>query len=380
MKKIRVFAIIISLSIFIGVSGCSNSEVEGSKVTTSYQRELQTTRDYEKELEEVNSMISEMENTGTPGSLITEAPPTTSEEYDPIYISLSDDVFYIDASLAGISFSEWKTKFRSDPEVKEWEWSDEYDTYFYYGYKDSECYFFFYQDGLKRISNQIYSDDIKTIKDKYVGVYGACKSEYINDKFSDGEEEVLEEYCWEFEQCTLFLRYIPHHYGRGIIAADYEFKNNDAGRYQHVLLTNLKPWTYTGGRSFNGSGTLTERANVEDIFGNKYQIAFITQENKSNGERSQTYRLDGQYNTLDFTIAISDLSTRGKVGNGSIYVIGDGRLLFSRTDITAEFESEYVSIDISGIKDLTIEMYGSRNLDYQYTLYLMMCDPYLSNS
>ena len=121
-----------------------------------------------------------------------------------------------------------------------------------------------------------------------------------------------------------------------------------------VFLTNLDPYTYSSG----GFPFFDIYSGEEDIFANRYQCGFRGHKSPSDGESYAIWRLDGLYETLEFTLAIAD-SDRGNAGSGAIYIYGDGVLLFSRDNITCETKTERISLDVTGCCDLTIELYGS---------------------
>lgn len=95
---------------------------------------------------------------------------------------------------------------------------------------------------------------------------------------------------------------------------------------------------------------------MEDIFGTQYDNCIYSMEEKSDGKGYCTYRLNYEYTNLQFISGIVSYG-RGDPGTATIRVLGDGEELYSR-ELTCESESVEVILNVSGVKDLTIELYG----------------------
>ncbi len=112
---------------------------------------------------------------------------------------------------------------------------------------------------------------------------------------------------------------------------------------------------------------------IEDLYGTKYNCAIYTWEEKENGPTYCTYRLNSAYSELRFVSGVVSWG-RGVQGTASILIVGDGKELYSR-ELTCESDSLDVKLDVSGIKDLTIELYGVE--EYFDTLPPALFDPTL---
>jgi len=381
----KVALILLMAVLSCGTIGCTEQGLKGSSVTTTHVNK--TSNAVEEVVVPIQADTQIVTEKPTETIATTKAPETVATTKAPetvattttvemtmesvLDISLlsswmlvKDDVFYVDASIGRMSYSELEELFGIKlPElIMSKEDVGVYDSYFYFDYGNEGYTFFFKQDQLIVVAYGILTGDYQTICDKYINAFGECSYEFADD-----------DYYWEGEKCDLEL-YCSDPETKGSIMATYVFHDEGAQTVQNVSLISLAPWTYTGKKASYGSGVLTEYADVEDIFGNYYRYSFHSNAEEVNGENSQTYRLDGQYSTLEFTVAIPSYS-KGSTGTGSLYIYGDGALIFSRTDVTSSYETEFVSLDISGVKDLKIEMYG--NSFYSSFFSLMIGDPYL---
>lgn len=87
------------------------------------------------------------------------------------------------------------------------------------------------------------------------------------------------------------------------------------------------------------------------------------------------YHIDGKYNTLKGTIAV----TKGSIGSkkiGYIKIYGDDLLLWEDTNISAMTEPYDINVNISGVRQLKIEMCGPGNMGWS-GISVMLCDPIL---
>lgn len=103
---------------------------------------------------------------------------------------------------------------------------------------------------------------------------------------------------------------------------------------------------------------------VRDTLGNEYESGLEGymdppdgQSYWSIGECSMTWDIGGKYDRLVATGIIPE-SDKGLNLGGVIRIYGDGALLYEKTDITTDLKPYPVEIDISGIIDLKIEIYG----------------------
>jgi len=104
-----------------------------------------------------------------------------------------------------------------------------------------------------------------------------------------------------------------------------------------------------------------EKRGMTDIFGNKYQSGIRGYMDSGDSNCYCIWDLGGKYRTLTATgfIRKSDKSSNF---TGSYKIYGDGRLLYSRSDIGCLTRPYQISIDVSGVTDLKIEMYGGGNM------------------
>lgn len=87
------------------------------------------------------------------------------------------------------------------------------------------------------------------------------------------------------------------------------------------------------------------------------------------------YYIDGKFNTLTGTVAVS----KGSIGSkkiGYIKIYGDDLLLWEDTNIDALTEPYEISVDISGVRQLKLEMCGPGNMGFN-GISVMLCDPIL---
>ena len=71
--------------------------------------------------------------------------------------------------------------------------------------------------------------------------------------------------------------------------------------------------------------------------------------------------IGGKYKTLTAT-GIIRAKDKGSKYEGSYKIYGDGRLLYSKDSIGCMTKPYQITIDISGVTDLKIEMYGNGNM------------------
>lgn len=128
--------------------------------------------------------------------------------------------------------------------------------------------------------------------------------------------------------------------------------------YAPVDLTSLEPY-------YEGAVEI-ERNGLTDTLGNKYRSGLRGYMSPGDPEK---YNMDcfciwdigGQYRTLTAT-GIVRKKDKGSHSEGSFRIYGDGRLLYSRDGIGSMTKPYPISIDISGVHDLKIEMYGNGNM------------------
>lgn len=121
----------------------------------------------------------------------------------------------------------------------------------------------------------------------------------------------------------------------------------------YVYLTSLRAY-----RSEGSIGSVNNRTRT-DIFGKTYKNYLWSNgcDHKASSKASFTYRLDRKYNTLEGTFFVPTTYV-----NEAHYVSieGDGRTLYSGI-VRGGSDSLNFKINIAGVKDLTIIMYGNLN-------------------
>ena len=136
-------------------------------------------------------------------------------------------------------------------------------------------------------------------------------------------------------------------------ACAYTYEGTDP-----VDLTSLEPY-YEG-------AVQIERNGLTDIFGNKYRSGLRGYMSpgdpaKYDMDCFSVWDLSGQFRTLTATgiIRKQDKSSRYE---GSYKIYGDDKLLYSREGIGSMTRPYEIVIDITGVTDLKIEMYGDGNM------------------
>ena len=140
---------------------------------------------------------------------------------------------------------------------------------------------------------------------------------------------------------------------------------------QEISLFDLEPYTY------NSSGfeePYDVEYNKKDIFGVEYAAVFRGYMEREYKE-SMTYRLNGEYDRLEATIAVYSES-RGSGYKGSVFLFVDDKKVVNYPAISSDFESEKIAIDLSGVKDLKIELYGDGNMGLN-GISVLLADPVL---
>lgn len=97
-------------------------------------------------------------------------------------------------------------------------------------------------------------------------------------------------------------------------------------------------------------GSISSVGSNSDIMGNNYSNVLA-----SSGDGSVTYRIDGIYKNFSGYFYVKSTS-KSSYGERAVSIWGDGVELFSES-IDGGEEPTYFSIDVSGVKDLTIKMY-----------------------
>lgn len=134
---------------------------------------------------------------------------------------------------------------------------------------------------------------------------------------------------------------------------------NDSGIFplpqQEEFLVRMEPYTYEGGSVSLGS-PLARKENAVDVSGNMYLTAYYSYSRSENGKKTETFRLDKEYQNLVFKYGANE-NSKGNKGYGSLYIYADGKAVFSEPQIPCNIETKEKKISLKGVTDLTIEMY-----------------------
>ena len=142
-----------------------------------------------------------------------------------------------------------------------------------------------------------------------------------------------------------------------------------------VELFSMDPYT-------SGTHKLSGYTSVEDTLGNVYSEALLGASNKDGtwgvGECSLTFSIDKQYTCLFATVAVrKNTSGISDTAIGIIRIYGDDRLLWSDENIRKDTKPYDIEVDITGVTDLKIEMYGDENMGTN-GIHTLLCEPKLS--
>ena len=134
--------------------------------------------------------------------------------------------------------------------------------------------------------------------------------------------------------------------------------------YNPISILNLEPYAI-------GGFDLGKDTEAEDNMGNTYETALVGYMDDED-EQYNIYDIGGKYNILTGTVCI----TKGSIGTkrtGYIKIYGDDVLLWSDNNITANTKPYNISVNISGVTDLKIEMCGRGNMGNG--IKVMLCNP-----
>lgn len=123
---------------------------------------------------------------------------------------------------------------------------------------------------------------------------------------------------------------------------------NELAEYTPVSIYTMEPYLV-------GEKTMAVNSSVRDIMGNTYEKAYRVASKSDNGELYSVFDISKKYSLLTGVVAVAEESKGGQ-GAGHIRIYGDGILLWEDTNITSSKKSYEVSVNISGVTDLKIEM------------------------
>lgn len=126
--------------------------------------------------------------------------------------------------------------------------------------------------------------------------------------------------------------------------------------FEPVDLTSLTPYYVGTIDIFNGG--------VTDTLGNSYGTGirgYMSTSDKT--DCFGVWAIDGKYNKLTATGIVLD-SDKGSQCKGSYKIYGDGVLLYEKSGIGSMTKPYQIEVDITGVTDLKIEMYGDGNMSW----------------
>ena len=121
---------------------------------------------------------------------------------------------------------------------------------------------------------------------------------------------------------------------------------------QPVDLTSLSPY-YEGAIQIFTSP-------IKDTLGNKYKTGIRGYMNPGDPNCFSIWDIGKKYSTLTATCIIRE-KDKGSKYKGAFYIYGDEKLLYKSEDISSMTKPFPISIDISGVTDLKLVMYGDGN-------------------
>jgi len=125
-------------------------------------------------------------------------------------------------------------------------------------------------------------------------------------------------------------------------------------QYIPVSLYDINPY-------LKGSHSFYLEYNKKDNMGNIYEKSFRAYMGVSDGGQSHTYDIGGIYNVITGIASIPEGRESSK-STGYLKIYGDDVLLWSKTDFDASTKPIDISVDITGVTDLKIEMAADGNM------------------
>lgn len=124
--------------------------------------------------------------------------------------------------------------------------------------------------------------------------------------------------------------------------------SDELAEYNPVSIYTMEPYLV-------GDKQLYVNSSVEDTMGNIYEKAYRVASKSDDGELYGVYDISNKYSVLTGVVAVANESKGGE-GAGHIRIYGDGVLLWSDTNITSAVKPYEMSVNISGVTDLKIEI------------------------
>ena len=126
-----------------------------------------------------------------------------------------------------------------------------------------------------------------------------------------------------------------------------------------VDLISLNPY-------YISSGVEASMKPIRDTLGNRYG-SYIRGDNspdeakRYNSDCCAIWDIGRRYSTLEATCIVRE-KDKGSKYQGSFKIYGDGRVLYQRSGISSMDKPFTFTVDVRGVTDLKIEMYGAGNM------------------
>ncbi len=120
-----------------------------------------------------------------------------------------------------------------------------------------------------------------------------------------------------------------------------------------VSLEEIEPY-YKAGKDH-----IREENGFEDISGNVYAYALISKTDDYGFEREWIYDIGGNYTVFAADIVVE--KNPGSHATGDVRIYGDNKLLFSHENIESKTKSYPIEVDVTGVTDLKIMIFGNQS-------------------
>ena len=109
------------------------------------------------------------------------------------------------------------------------------------------------------------------------------------------------------------------------------------------------------------TGEISLFSSVKDTFGTKYNTGMRGYMEPGSPNCFNIWDIGGKYSTLTATCIIRS-QDKGSQCTGSFKIYGDDKLLYQQSDISSMTKPFPICVDVRGVTDLKIEMYGNGNM------------------
>lgn len=162
---------------------------------------------------------------------------------------------------------------------------------------------------------------------------------YINDAIKQAETAFANNI--DYSSALKFIRQAQQQFPDD---ADLKAKEDYYNLFIPISIFTLEPYV-------KGDG-IPKRKQIKDNLGNTYEEGFYAP--SSSDKLYEVYDIGSKYNILSGTIGI--LPNSSTDSKALIRIIGDEEILWEKNDINGSFKPQQISVDITGITDLRIEM------------------------